>query len=109
MVVPTKVFLKPQNDQVITVDRLKDSVTGAFLNAATVTATLKDHRGNSVAGAIAIVLSLVGGSTTGKYRGQVEETFDPPIGTGYTLEIDAVEGGVVGHWEIPAEVIARIS
>lgn len=109
MVVPTKVFLKPQNDQTVTIDRLKDSVTGDFLNAAVVTATLIDHRGNSVVGAIAITLALVSGNTTGKYRGQVEETFDPPIGSGYTLEIDASEGGVVGHWEIPAEVIARIS
>jgi hypothetical protein len=101
-----KKILFKSNDQVIEVFGLKNVLTGAFLNAATVTATLKNRSGQNVAGLTDLPLNYVAGSN-GDYRGQVEETFNPPQRDGYTLIIDAAEGGLVGHWEFPARVEAR--
>jgi hypothetical protein len=102
VVVPTRLILFKANDQVIEVKGLKNNVSGAFLNAATVTATLKDPAGANVTGLTAIPLAYVAASS-GDYRGQVEETFNPAQKDGYTLHIDASEGGLVLHVEIRRE------
>lgn len=106
MAVPDSITLYKVNDQVVEVTGLKNNVTGAFLNAATVTATLKDKNGNAVTGLSSLTLAFLAG-TNGNYRGQVEQTFDPAPGRGYVLHIDSDEGGVVGHWEIPVIVEVR--
>jgi len=96
------------NDQVIEVLGLKNNVSGAFLNAATVTATLKDAAGQNVTGLTNLTLAYVAASS-GDYRGQVEQTFDPAVGGSYTLHIDGSEAGLVLHLEIATTVSVRRS
>jgi len=102
----TKLVLYNSNDQVVEVIGLKNNISGAYLNAAVVTATLKDPAGANVTGLTALPLTYVPASS-GDYRGQVEETFNPTMRDGYTLHIDASEGGVVLHMEIPTRVEIR--
>jgi hypothetical protein len=107
MAIPTKFTFYQLNDQFLEIDGLADGITGAFINTAVVTATLKDVDGVSVTGFTNITLSFVALSS-GKYRGQIQDTFNPTAQGGYTLVIDVVDGGVdKGHWEIPAEVKVR--
>lgn len=109
MAIPSKLTLYKLNDQYIQIEGLVDGLNSAsFFNAATVTATLKDRSGNIVTGVNAVTLSYVA-ATNGNYRGAIQETFDPTAGGGYTLYIDAVQSGVVGHWEIKTEVKVRNS
>lgn len=108
MAFPSKVTLYKLNDNYIEIDGLSDGLDPTtYFNAATITATLKDSSGNNVTGATNISLSYVA-SSNGKYRGTVQETFNPSVGS-YTLHIDASQGGIVGHWEVPASVKIRKS
>jgi hypothetical protein len=101
--VPIDVLFK-KNDQFVEVNGLRNNLTGAYLNAATVTATLRDLAGVAVAGLDGVALAYVAGSD-GDYRGQVEETFDPPPGR-YRIEFTAVEGALVARWD--DDVIVRV-
>ncbi len=106
VVTATKLVLYKSNDQEVEVIGLKNNITGAWLNAAVVTATLKDPAGANVTGLTALPLAYVALSN-GDYRGHVEETFNPTAKDGYTLHIDASEGGVVLHLEIPTRIEIR--
>jgi hypothetical protein len=107
MAIPTEIILYQKNDQYIEIDGIASGLDGSFMNAATVTATLVDADGAVVGGLEELTLTYVAASD-GKYRGQVQETFNPAVGT-YTLIIEADEGGVVGHWEIKCKVKIRKS
>ena len=108
MSIPDRITLYPKNDQVIEVFGLHNQVISAtsWLNAATVTATLKDSAGAAVTGLSALALAYIAASN-GDYRGQVEDTFNPAPGDDYTLHIDASEAGIVLHIEIPVSVQVR--
>ena len=109
MAFPSKVILYKLNDNFIEIDGLADGLDAAnYFNAATITATLKDSAGVNVAGIIALPLTYVSASN-GKYRGAVQEAFDPPAGGGYSLIIDASQGGVVGRWAVKTDVKVRTS
>jgi hypothetical protein len=105
--IPKKVFLFIENDMFVEIDELHDGLDAlTYFNAATVTATLKDRDSNVITGVNGITLTYVVASN-GKYRGPIQETFNPTLGGGYKLEIVAVQGGVQGKWVIPAEVKIR--
>lgn len=107
MAIPTKVILFIENDMYVEIDELHDGLNPtSYFNAATVTATLKDRDGNIVPEVDNITLVYVAASN-GKYRGAIQETFEPTLGGGYNLEIVAVQGGVQGKWVIKAEVKIR--
>lgn len=107
MAIPIKVTLFIQNDMFVEIDELHDGLDAlTYFNAATVTATLKDRSGVVVTGVNGIVLNYIAASN-GKYRGAIQETFNPTTGGGYKLEIVAVQSGVQGKWVIPAEVKIR--
>jgi hypothetical protein len=109
MAVPSKITLYQLNDQYLEIDGLADGLTTTVINTAVVTATLKDSTGASVSGLTNLSLTYVA-SSSGVYRGLIEDTFNPAIGGGYTLYIDAVDGGVnKGHWEIPVVIKVRKS
>jgi len=103
-----------KNDQFIEIDGLQDPTTLTFINNAIVLATLVDQFNQPVAGCMAIPLNFLAG-TSGNYRGLVEQTFNPTLGTGYTLQITASAPGqgsdstVDLFLEIPAVVVARVS
>jgi hypothetical protein len=99
------VILYKKNDQWIEIDGLADGLTATLIDGATVTATLHDSAGQPVSGLTAVALSFV---SSGVYRGQVNETFDPAVGT-YTLLLDATMGAYTGHWELKCKVKIRKS
>lgn len=104
---PPKFVLYQGNTQVIQLFGLQDFLTGAYLNAATVTGTLEDAAGNIVAGANQISFTFVPASN-GDYNGVFgDDTFDPPEGPGYTLIVDALQAGSWGHWEFIVEIKVR--
>lgn len=108
MAIPARIILYQSNDQTIEVDKLKDRLTGNFLNSATVSSTLYDSAGSAVSGLNGLALSYVS-SSNGKYRGNVEQTFAPALGDNYEIWFEAAQGSSVGHWEIPCSVQARKS
>lgn len=105
--IPVKVTLFIENDAFIEIDELHDGLVPAtYFNAALVTATLKNRAGTVVDGVDGITLSYIAASN-GKYRGAVQESFNPATGGGYKLEIVAIQAGVQGKWVLPAQVKIR--
>ena len=103
---PTVVYLFPLNSQLIQVQGLQDVLTGNFLNAATVTATLINFRGIADSVLNNIPMTYVSASN-GNYEGVAPDTFNAPVGSGYILQIQATQGSVQGLWSIPAQVKPR--
>lgn len=96
-----------ENDNLVVIEGLRDTSTpGGYLNAATVKATLYDPDGAPISGATDIDCNYVSASN-GDYEGTIQSTASLTNEPGYTLVIDASEGGAVGHWELEAEVIVR--
>ena len=78
-------------DDLFRFDGAKDKVLDSFLNAATVTAVLKDSGGTPVPGADSITLSYVAGSD-GRYDGIREASVALVKDADYSLEITLTEG-----------------
>lgn len=81
------------NDNLITLDLLKNEISGSYLNAATVTARVLDAGGTQVIAPQA--LSYVGGSN-GKYQASLDKALFASlvINTFYDLDVTAVESGI---------------
>lgn len=102
-----KLFMYPNNDQQISVTNLLDKGTGDYFDStATVVATLFDQSGNPVPGCINIPLNYVLESN-GNFQGEVEETFAPPLGSGYELVITATQGAANAEWTLLVEIVLR--
>ncbi len=80
-----------KNDNLIEVDELKDEVAGTFLNAATVTAVLKDSAGALIGSSITLTYVT---SSNGKYQGNIPDDLVVSLGDRITAEITADGGGV---------------
>ena len=106
MAIPSRIILYQSNDQTIEIDRLKDRLTGSYLNSATATATLYDSSGNAVTGLNGLALAYVT-SSNGKYRGNVEESFAPALGDNYEIWFEGNQGSSYFHLEIPVSIQAR--
>lgn len=94
------------NDTVVEVSGLKNEVSGAFLNAATVTATLVDAEGAEVAGEVwPKTLTYVTGSD-GIYRATLPYTMSLVAGSRYEAQISVDAGsGLRAGFALP--VLAR--
>ena len=95
-------ILLADNDMIFEVRGLANEVTGSYLNAATVTCTLKDSGGAAVSGqSWPLTMSYVA-SSNGIYRATLPYTLDLVANGRYTLELDVNGGaGLRGKWEIP--------
>lgn len=97
------------NDMLIEVDGLQDSSDDSYLNAATVTALLKDENDVNVTGQLMPVsLSYVAGSN-GKYQGIFDSVVDRIAGDCGTIEITAAEGTLDAFWTLSYRVKKRVS
>ena len=96
------------NDMILELDLLKDGVTGSFLNAATVQATITDHAtGNAITNITnPVTLSFVAGSS-GKYRATLAQDAAFTVGQKVLIVITAVEAGVDGRWRFVARAKNR--
>ncbi len=109
------------NDNILELDGLRNEITGAFLNAATVTATLVDSGGVNVTGqSWPLALDYVSDSD-GIYRGTITDLavfslFSPPSavartqGFNYIAKVTADGGSdLLAYWEIPLQALDRTS
>lgn len=78
------------NTNVLTLTGLTNSVSGAAINNATVTVTIKDGAGSTLAGASGLTMDYVAASN-GTYRATLPDTL-PFVETAYCAHI-TVDGG----------------
>lgn len=103
---PTKLFFYPGNTQDIAINGLVDR-NGTPLNSDTVSGTLYDWNGNPVQGCVNVILNYVPGSN-GNYLGTFgNASFQPAIGTGYTLVIDGTGPSGDIDFNMIVEIIPR--
>lgn len=107
MAFPSRLTLVQLNDQYIQIDGLADGITGAAINGATLSVTLKDPVLGNVTTMTGISMAYVA-SSAGSYRGLVTNAFDPPLGATYTAVFDGTNGGFKLHIELPVTVAARV-
>lgn len=110
-ILPSVIYLYPNNTQVINIVGLTDVTTGEYLNSATVSATLFDPRGNADPVLNNIDMGYIAASN-GNYQGTVSYQFSPPGFTGqskggYLLQITAQQSGIQAVYSIPAIIELR--
>jgi len=92
-------YLFVGNDNYIEVDALSDGASGALINDATVSVTLKDSAGVDVLGqAWPLTLNYVAASN-GRYAGILQDTLALVKNAQYQAVIDVDGGGYQAHWE----------
>ena len=97
------------NDMLLEIDGLQDSSDDSYLNAATVTATIKDPDDTEITGqTLPISLSYVSGSN-GKYQGVFDTLLALTAGDAGTIEVTAVEGTLNAYWVLTYMTRARRS
>ncbi len=95
------------NDNLVELENLKNHATGAYINDATVTMTLKDQSGSAVTGATGLSMAYVTGSN-GTYRATIPYTISCTSHRSYTVEVTADAGsGLLGFWEVPVLIETR--
>lgn len=97
------------NPTVIELTGLADAITDDLSNTATVTITVKDAAGANVAGTAWPVTMAYIQSSEGGYRATLAKTLVLVANTVYYAHIDATQGTLTGHWEIPLKAMARAS
>ena len=97
----------PGNSGVLQIDALKNAQTDAYINDATVEATLVDRTDTEVSGQTwPLTLSYVAASD-GTYRGVVEEDLSVVVSAPYTAKITVTSGVLVAYWELPITIRTR--
>lgn len=88
------------SDNVLELSGLKNEVTGAFINTATVTATLVDREGVEVTGQSWPTAMPYVAASDGVYRGTLSDSLDLTKFETYTAQITADAGpGLRQYWE----------
>jgi hypothetical protein len=105
-IVPTIIYLFPQNTQVLSIEGLIDEISGGYLNSASVSATLLDQNYNPDSILNNISMSYVAASN-GNYEGVVPASFNPTLGSGYTLQYTVNQDGVQAVISVPCQVKLR--
>jgi hypothetical protein len=78
----------------VRLDALTNASSGAYVNTATVTFTLKDTNG-TVVGSLSAVSMLYVGSSNGRYEGTIPNGTALTLNALYTVEITATQGSIV--------------
>lgn len=85
------------NDNLISISNVKNEATGALIDDATVTVTVKDFNDVNVTGqSWPLVLLPQGG---GSYQGTIESTAGIIANKKYKIVWDVVKGSLVAHGE----------
>ena len=98
------------NDNLLSVENLKNAATDVYINDATVTATLKDKLGANVTGQSWPLTMTFVSSSNGTYRGTLEDGLSLTEGESYTAEITADAGSdQIANWSIQLTATKRTS
>ena len=90
------------NNNLIELRGLRDETTGDYLNAATVTVTVKDSSGNAITGDTWPKTMQYVTDSDGNYRANVSYAANLSADATYTASITADAGaGKRGQWEMP--------
>lgn len=82
------------SSNLVRLDALTNASTGAYVNAATVSFTLKDATGSVVSGLSGVSMPYVSASN-GRYEGTIPSTATLTLNALYTLEITTTAGALV--------------
>lgn len=96
-----------KNSNILRVTGLKDGLTGAFLNAATVTATVTTLGGAELLGGTwPVTLDYVPASD-GDYEVALLSTLNVEVKQRYIAEISAAQSGKTAFWSFGFTVVNR--
>lgn len=93
------------SDNIVRLDNQYDTYTAAYLNSATVTATLKDLAGTEVTGVSWPVTLTYVSASNGQYIAVVDKTAAVTVGLSYRLEITLVQSGIDKFYSIPLVIV----
>ncbi len=98
------------NDNLLSVEGLKNSSSGSFMNDATVTVRLKDSDGSDVTGqTFPVTLSYITASD-GNYQMTLENTLNMLEEGIYTATISATaSGGLYAEWNLLLTATKRLA
>lgn len=94
------------NSNVIKIRKLQDVLTGAYLNAATVTVRVLSEAGSPVAGETWPKTATYQGGD-GNYAVTLSAALDIDDGQQVTLVIESIQALTLGKWEIPMLCLTR--
>lgn len=92
------------NTGVVELDGLKNAITGAFENTATVNARIQ-YQGVDIAGETWPIDLVYVTSSNGLYRGLLLHSLDMTGGRVYTAIVNATAGSLIGEWN--CKVLAK--
>ncbi len=85
--------LRANSHNVITLDELKDEITDAYVNDATVTGRVQDLTGSDISGETWPITMAYVATSNGKYQGTFANTAALSIGTSYLVVVVATTTG----------------
>jgi len=97
------------NDHTIEVLGLKNTVSGAFQNAATVTLTMRDIAGTEVVGVTWPLTVPFVAASSGDYRETIDKALVVNVGSRYVAEVTAAQAGLDAFWRVPIRIEHRES
>lgn len=100
-------YLYVGSTNLVELSGLKDSISGAWLNAATVEFTLKTQAGVEVAGQVWPLTMTHVPNSKGIYRAAIPHDLTLTVGTTYIAEISATNDTNVGLWQLQTKARAR--
>lgn len=99
--------LQVGNSTVIEVQGLQNSVDETYQNAATVTCTLTDLAGASLAGETWPKTMVYVAASNGNYRATLSHEIAMVVGSRYLYDITAVQSGSVARWRGQVKAVCR--
>src|SRR6266481_40142 len=81
------------SDNIVRLDALTNASSGAYINNATVTFTLKDATGAVVGGLAGVSMPYVAASN-GRYEGTIPNGTSLALNAFYTIEVTAIAGAL---------------
>ncbi|MCK7495202.1 MAG: hypothetical protein MZW92_31975 [Comamonadaceae bacterium] len=95
------------NEHLIELDAPQNAADNSYLNAATVTVTIKNAAGVNISGETWPKTMTYVTASAGKYRATVSDALALVPGQFYIAHITAESGGLTGNWQIPLTAAIR--
>jgi hypothetical protein len=97
------------NTNVLELDGLQDAIAQTYINAATVTVTVKDAAGSPVVGQTWPATMAYVTSSNGKYRCELDNTLELEARTVYYAHIQVEDAGRTAFWKFLFKAQERTS